>query len=569
MRRVVSIRVTAVGLAVASVLVGGGLAWFLIAHSKEAVNFKAAESGSIEGIEPVLEGVREIPLLRSTARKAVPIDPPEAQSETIRVVKPKRGGVITGASVYLHGVKEETYLGATNEDGLLGAALPPSGHLIAVSAEYVSEYHSYAVDRDDPRDVIEIVTIPAGRITGKVTHVDMTPAAQVHVLVAARGLPRSTAFSNGDWPSNIVQVTESASDGTFRLDGLNPEGDYMMFAGKTGYLARKPVAVKTGSNPVEITVGRVYGLALRLEGASGASIEVAQGLYGPYHGSMQCADDAASRVTVGPECMLAGIQPHLLRQTESKRLFLYTHPAQPESVGPLQFTTQTLGYENAQHRFDARPVEEGIPVGVIRVGGLAADMGSLRVHITGLPDALRKAHGTLPRCFICLEAPRGRDPGQGPRNLKFVVDHSRTIELNPVPAGEYEVHYRADAFQWPDRSERPRMTIDPGQQAVVEFDMSAFGALELHVRRTGGVLHRGAVRVVSVFQEPVTRETPQGLFSGPASTRGFDSPPYVVWPLEPGRHLVFISNPFYSASVDEPTFATITGGQVVTLTIEE
>jgi RNA polymerase sigma-70 factor (ECF subfamily) len=180
----------------------------------------------VAGAPEVEPGVREMRLVlgaRGAPLSGRVVDGAGVPIAGARVVAGPRGGWVTGD---MRGVAPEPPVVETELDGTFtyAAALPPGRHEVAAFAEdfAATTIHVEVPERGPVAPLeVELVLDPGGRIVGRVTRPDGTPARKAELTL---GAPEPVPFQ-GELAPGVSAVT--ADDGTYELR-LVPRGDYVV-----------------------------------------------------------------------------------------------------------------------------------------------------------------------------------------------------------------------------------------------------------------------------------------------------------------------------------------------------
>ena len=142
------------------------------------------------------------------------------------------------------------------------------------------------------------------------------------------------------------------------------------------------------------------------------------------------------------------------------------------------------------------------------------------------------------------------------------------LRIPGIPYAQYELHLSGLPARWPELA-LPR-TIDvqsPSQQ--VEIDLAAACGLELSIERSSGQAHEGYARVMMLYAGPADAAPLDPSRPRPAVIRDFMEPPYLVYPLAPGRYELALVEPFASATPGPQVVVDVGRGEIAEVRLVE
>ncbi|WP_428264480.1 carboxypeptidase regulatory-like domain-containing protein [Haliangium sp.] len=364
---------------------------------------------------------------------------------------------------------------------------------------------------------IELVIDRGGRIQGRV--VAAAPGGG-----AEQGVAGARVVARSDAPGSPIEAV-SAGDGGFELEAV-PPGRLVIEAAAEGYAASAPVVVTLAGDPgaqmrgVTVRLGRPVAVVGRVvdehgAGVSGATVRARRPLSALAAAQVETDGDGGFTLT--------GLGP-----------------------GPLVVRADAPGYAPGRLSGIEAPatgVELVLGAGAILTGTVRGDgrvLGHMRVTLTRRAGLAGTGSGAGP----------GAGDGFYTAARQFLSGDGR-YRFDDLPSGRYEVTASAPGFA---PAEQVGVELAPGQEHMLDFDLSAGARVSGLVREAGGggPIHGATVRLATGSDEPVRYSDRDGRFE--------------IDDVAPGRRSLSVRHPAYVGRIE--TGLTLAPGGHETVTLE-
>ena len=351
---------------------------------------------------------------------------------------------------------------------------------------------------------VHITLVPETRLAGRVVLADGSSAGAGITIVAwpkDSGTRESLVALRAQNADLGTLAASSANDGSFRLDGVRPDTDYLITAGGLGLMPdgnqgefRGDRQVHAGANDVRLVVFPAYGANLVvLEGGSGKSVDVPKDLVDSARQVVNEDPDARPVAAGSAGAILAGLslpdEPAEFGQLQ----FLFVTDKPKASVGPMRFSHAVPGYEPLSVTFTITSLDHGPDKVRASLTPHVQGYGDVQVRLVGLPDP--DPTERLPVSGAGVVYLKNKSGHTISFNYPSFADRERV--LSHVPFGRYSVVFAAlnGSLRCPAVGEAP-LEIDVGPKPVsVELDLSLAGSIRLEIRRPSGDLYDGSAQV--------------------------------------------------------------------------
>lgn len=241
-----------------------------------------------------------------------------------------------------------------------------------------------------------------------------------------------------------VLTGETRSDGSFVLEGANPDERYDVVVGGLGWTSNGLTPV-SGSAQIQVAVGRVHGHLMRIRDGSGTPS--LNGAFGGRGFGTPRFDRMASFRGDGVSWVLpaAGLNAELSAAIEecrttplTKLVLFHVGPdaalGSPALVGPVELQFELAGYEQVSTRFECAWIGAGLTSETIELRRNVAGWGELRLEFAAERSAL-----ALPP-MLHLEPRDGR--GRAFFFSEPTAQSARHVSWEGVPAGSYTLSFQ-------------------------------------------------------------------------------------------------------------------------------
>jgi hypothetical protein len=350
-------------------------------------------------------------------------------------------------------------------------------------------------------------------------HVKLVPAAQIAGrIVLADGSSAGAGITVVAWPADsrtreaLIAVraqnadlgtlaSTSASDGSFRLDGVSKDTDYRITAGGLGLMPsgdkgelRGDIQVRAGADDVRLVVFPAYGAELVvLERGSGKSIDLSKEQPGSSVHMVNQDPDARPAAAGSAGAILAGLSVPDEPASFGHLQFLFVTDKPKPSVGPMRYSHAVPGYQPQTITFSIAPLAQGPDNVRTELTPQVHGFGEVQVRLSGLPEL--DPHERLPVSqagIVYLHNGAGHVI-----SFTYPTFAERERTLSHVPYGRYTLVFAAlnGSLRCPNVGEAP-IEIDVGPKpASVELDLSQSGSIHLEIRRPNGELYDGSAEL--------------------------------------------------------------------------
>jgi hypothetical protein len=392
--------------------------------------------------------------------------------------------------------------------------------------------------------VVELMLSNAGVLGGQVKEPSGRPvSAGVEVLAVRANLVNSFLREQAAPTVEPGRVGRTRTDdqGRFRLEGLEPGGEYTLWAHGQGLGTPTPQRSITGQEDLELIVWPVYGLALNFVESSGQPARISEHLQDLRHSRVQWfTPDSTPLHPESPVVLGLGL-PSGLTTTGPGRLFLVAAPEFSSAGLGLRYACNMPGYE---------PIELELSLQPLSLGRLARLEVVLRPTASGLgrlivvardQDAAPRA---LPDGRLILRRP-GLPVAE---SLEFVhsAEPSGVLELDAIPLGPFELNWfsTASTLSWPEGPTPPQLVEIVADGSVVEMLLQPTYSLEIIPTLDDGRSWRGSLSVRFGPADKVLPDGEGGRVERDVVFRTLDGPPYLLEDLtKPDYHLVLSPRP--------------------------
>lgn len=389
-------------------------------------------------------------------------------------------------------------------------------HLSATALGYRAQAMSVPLERVRSREVISVVLNPAATFTGTVTDSSGHPVAEAQLLVdrldpadAGNYAARSGTYYQWRTAYGRDQQTTSASDGTFRLDGLDRHLSYLLTVEARGFVRYAVELPATGTSGAQNALDIVLGRGHRTWGkivdpderpVSEASIAMAPAIR-----------DARGGVSVSADS-------YLTATSDAEGVFEF--PA--VGTGSYQLTVDHAEFTGRTPMSIAIPAGEGD----VDVGVFTLTPGKQIEGLVFGPDR-RAVAGARISAFDGRPVPSPIDAG----SRGATTDDDGRFRIGGLPDRPVQVAVEADGF-----AHYSMKGVRPGTGELLEIELGRGATLAGRVVDAAGDAISGAFVTIhsrdpdvwrSSFQPPIAETDADGRFhfellrSGPWSASAF------------------------------------------------
>lgn len=350
-----------------------------------------------------------------------------------------------------------------------------------------------------------------------------------------------------------LSIGSSRDDGSFELEGLDPDESYCIVAGADS-LGSWPVTrgIRPGAE-VRLILKPVFGVVVRYQDLDGRLPEIPDGLFLGGRLPYSVPDEVTVLPIPSPFFALFGVEGIPDHTDPGSYVILVGGEAEAADAGPFSFTASLPGYVSATEDVWAFPMDHGgIQEHVVRLVPLNQGRGRLRIRFRGTEGF--QGSSIAQRLFL---SDRTRHTFLREASFEDWI-------IEGIPNGKYGtiLLIPGAGSMLPSRGDRNVVEI-ADNEATWEIDLSSCAGLHIEVLEADGHPYAGPLsfRLLS----------PRAEGYRPGETVVFEGPPYYVWGLT-GAEVVF-SPKFPAAKVfgwsrlkEHPTVPLVSG-QASSLTL--
>jgi hypothetical protein len=383
-------------------------------------------------------------------------------------------------------------------------------------------YRSASVTTEAPcGQTVELELVGEGRIAGRVRRADSVAVSDGQVFCwPAETRPSADAIYARQRSDHRLLVVDTASDGKFELDGLDPRVPYTVVAGANGLAPREWVlSARTGASDLEIVMWHVYGLNARVTSMQGGSVKTSWRLTREFQIPPLPESEATRVFPRSLDFQLAGLSPKTTDEAKSLSAFLGVKAAASlPDFGPLAVSISVPGYEPARWEVRFPRVDILLTEQVFSLQPTAEGWGTLVLDVVRASFEETATDSEEPWAWLVLERAHA-DPSRVA--LRSLGDHQT---VDGIPYGDYRIRLEVGRLY---RSPADGSSIDARigpVDAHATFDLSDAGVVQLSIDAPN-----------SVDPGPLTMY----LFSVERHLRqpfSFSRPPYRIRAVPAGRY---------------------------------
>ena len=351
---------------------------------------------------------------------------------------------------------------------------------------------------------VEVKLVPEEHIAGRVVLADGSSAGSGITVIAwpRDSSTREALIAQRAQNADLgTLASASSSDGSFRLDGVRPDTEYLITAGGMGLMPgasqgelHGDLAVRAGAKDVRLLLYPAYGADLVVvERGSGKSIDVSREQLDPTPQIVNQDPDAHPAAVGSAGAILAGLSlpddPAALGHLQ----FLFVTEKQKPAVGPMSYSRTVPGYQPLSISFSIAPLAHGPDNVRAELMPQMHGYGVIQVRLSGLPDLGDDTRLPVSQAGTVYL----HDAAGHAISFTYPSFAERERTLSHVPFGRYTVVFAAQngSLRCPASGEAP-IEVDVGPKpAEVELDLSRAGSIRLEIRRPNGELYDGSAQL--------------------------------------------------------------------------
>lgn len=403
---------------------------------------------------------------------------------------------------------------------------------------------------EGPSGPIVLTLTHEARIRGAVTLPSGSPPSVPVLVLAWRDAeptrPRATLEKPiRDASHPLFRCVKTDRDGRFEFDGLEAGAQYQLSAGGEGYaqcmpegqFLVRPVEAIAGGGPVKLLVAPLFALRVDLGDPDSGPLRSAPQLFSYPFPSINVPKEIFVTDKSLPGAWLnPGVDFHDPPTGNAHRFYMIcTAEKEVDRIGPVTLTGSAPGYEPFKVEVWATRVPGGLEPKRVTLQRKTEAWGRLRIRVLtpvgldGKPMWTSMVNAPLPFGRIKLR-PVANTP-LPPPPFEAAVPHQERPEivLDGVPAGSYRVNLWTPL---PGDGPETLVSIPVGGEAQVTLDSTDWGVVEASIDRKVGGLERE-------FTGQVLIELETNEARPISASTVFESPPYCVLGVPPGRYKVY------------------------------
>lgn len=512
----------------------------------------------------------DIPQLNRETSDRILSEPTSSVALTLEIVDAE-GRPISGAHCSI--VLEESFaeIGVTNEAGHLSTRISTdmTGEIIAHAPGFANTAASFRSDNNDVE--LKLIMPPGGYISGTVTTPSGGLISECRVFAF-----RATTVINPETVSKIlvgdprVQTAVAESSGFFQVEGLNPNYEYSLLAAGSGYLTRNRVPpILPSASGIELPLFPLYGVILSLVDPHGGAISANSDLISFPTGNLTSNDHSV--LYLDPNdfmAQLAGIHVDQLDLGDgNQQLFLFSAEDDKAEVGPITHLIRVPGYDPVITEVMVPRLSSSVPVQNLELIPNASDRGKLNLAFQGVErdPSFGNPRSVLPVGTLFLQ----RENEEVYQILFWHFPHEAKL-IEDIPYGHYKAWFTtANRFyRLPQFSENTFPVLIGETTAQLTIPAQELGSIQLKFP-AGMDSYSGDVDSVRCQVKPL-----QWLGSHNSGLQMsafpivFNSPPFLIEGLPPGRYQIELNQPFRRTIGNVGDEIYVTSGETTILEVQ-
>lgn len=460
-----------------------------------------------------------------------------------------------------------SFLGVSNSEGKLMTKVNASsvGEIIAVAQGFSSSNTPFSVSNSNLN--LRIVMSLGGSISGTVHPPEggLLEDCWVVAFQSSRELKAADApmIMGGDPRFHVANVESS---GSFKIEGLDPQLEYSVLAAGAGYTTRKRVPpIQPSQVDIDLFVLPIFGVLVELVEADGTPITKDLELNSYPAGNFSTREKSVSYLP--PESLaayLAGVRIEKLDLGGgSREVFLFTAEDERDEVGPVVHLIRVPGYEALRAEVTVPRLTGSISLQTLQLVSNTATRGRLQIKFDGFSV---EGEGDYPHSLLPVGTVYLRRDNEEVYQVNVGHFSNEVKAIEGLPAGLYEAWFTTSNryFRYPRLTEET-ITLEVGltpERLIIPIH--ELGTIEVVFHSGEGDLGVDAAGSMSCLVRPLE-------WLGDNNSGGqmgfvpmiFESPPYLVEGLPPGRYLVKLLRPF-TATLGEDGIDVIVSRSSVT-----